>query len=85
MKSSNSKTKKEIIKSGPYKGWTKEAYDSFRDYQIKYYKEHYRTFSVKFNRENDKEVIDFLESKENIAAWVREAVKKELSSKDNKK
>ena len=86
MKSSDSKKeKKQARRSKPYSEWTKEAYDSFRDYQIKYYKENYRTFTIKFSRDRDGDVIDYLESQENIANWVREKARKDLARLEKKK
>ena len=86
MKSSDSKKeKKQVRRSKPYSEWTKEAYDSFRDYQIKYYKENYRTFAIKFSRDKDGDVIDYLESQENIANWVREKARKDLARLEKKK
>ena len=86
MKSADSKkTNKPAKRSKPYSEWTKEAYDSFRDYQIKYYKENYRTFAIKFSREKDADIIAYLESQENIANWVREKAKKDIAKEKNKK
>ena len=85
MKSGDSKnTNKQTRRSKPYSEWTKEAYDNFRDYQIKYYKENYRTFTIKLNRDKDRDIVDYLESQENIANWVRETVRKQIN-KDLKK
>ena len=85
MKSDDSKnTNKQTRRSKPYSEWTKEAYDNFRDYQIKYYKENYRTFTIKLNRDKDRDIVDYLESQENIANWVRETVRKQIN-KDLKK
>ena len=86
MKSADSKkTSKPAKRSKPYSEWTKEAYDSFRDYQIKYYKENYRTFAIKFSREKDADIITYLESQENIANWVREKAKKDIEKLNKKK
>ena len=85
MKSGDSKnTNKQTRRSKAYSEWTKEAYDNFRDYQIKYYKENYRTFTIKLNRDKDGDIVDYLESQENIANWVRETVRKQIN-KDLKK
>ncbi len=86
MKSADSKKKSKPAKrSKPYSEWTKEAYDSFRDYQIKYYKENYRTFAIKFSREKDADIIAYLESQENIVNWVREKAKKDIARQNRKK
>ncbi len=86
MKSGDSKnTNKQTRRSKPYSEWTKEAYDNFRDYQIKYYKENYRTFTIKLNRDKDGDIVDYLESKENIANWVREKARKDLARLEKKK
>ena len=85
MKANDSKKETKARRSKPYSEWTKEAYDSFRDYQIKYYKENYRTFAIKFSRDKDSDIIEYLESQENIANWVREKARKDIDRLNRKK
>jgi len=86
MKSADSKkTRTPTKRAKPYNEWTKEAYDNFRDYQIKYYKENYRTFAIKFSRDKDSDVIEYLESQENVANWVREKARKDIDRLNRKK
>lgn len=71
-------------RSTAYRNWTKEAYDNFRDYQLKYYKQNCRTFSLRYNRFKDGDVVDFLEAEGNVADFVRQAVRKAIKEKEEK-
>ena len=72
-------------KPKPYSEWTKESYDKFRDYQVQYYKEHYRTFAIKLSKDKDGEVVEYLENLDNISGFVRDAVKKQIAKDKRKK
>lgn len=72
-------------KAKPYSEWTKESYDKFREYQVKYYKEHYRTFVIKLSKEQDGEIVEYLENLDNVAGFVRDAVRKQIAKEKRKK
>ena len=78
MNSTDAKPKRKR-KPKPYSEWTKESYDKFRDYQVQYYKEHYRTFAIKLSKDKDGEVVEYLENLDNISGFVRDAVKKQIA------
>ncbi len=77
--------KKNSKRASPYNKWTDEAYKRFRDYQIEYYKENYRSFTIKYKRGKDDDVINFLESLDNISEWVRKMVRKEIDNNNKSK
>ena len=78
---SNKNKERSVDKARPYNTWAKESYDKFRDYQVNYYKENYRTFAIKLNREKDPDVIEFLENVESIPQFVRKAVRAEIKNR----
>ncbi len=83
-------TKPKLIKKRnkvitPAREWTKEAFQSYREYQIKYNKENYRTFAVRLNREKDAELIDWFESQENFADYIRGLGQKDMNRKKSRK
>ena len=45
-----------------------------------YQKTHYRTFAVKFDRIKDKEIIDYIISKDNQVDYIRQLVKDDLKN-----
>lgn len=61
--------------------WTREAFDSYREYQIRYTKENYRTFTFRLNRERDAELIEWFESQDNFANYIRELGQKDMKKK----
>lgn len=83
MKSTESKVvrkKGKVITSS--RTWTKEQYKAFKAYQQEYYKDHYRSFNVRFSREKDGDIIEKFESQDNLIAYLRELVRKDI--KENK-
>ena len=86
MKSTESrviKKRNKVITSS--REWTKEAYEQYRDYQINYAKENYRTFAFRLNREKDADLIEYFESKDNFADFIRYLGNKELKKEKGKK
>lgn len=83
-------TKPKLIKKRnkvitPAREWTKEAFESYREYQIRYTRENYRTFALRLNREKDADLIDWFESQENYADYIRELGRKDMEKKKNRK
>lgn len=49
-----------------------------RDYDIKYMREKCRMVRLQLNRENDKDIVEHLESKDNINAYLKELIRKDM-------
>ena len=83
-------TKPKLIKKRnkvitPARVGTKEAFESYREYQIRYTRENYRTFALRLNREKDADLIDWFESQENFADYIRELGRKDMEKKKDRK
>ncbi|MBQ6148496.1 MAG: hypothetical protein IJI83_03005 [Oscillospiraceae bacterium] len=80
MKSTESKIvrrKGKVITSS--RTWGKETFKAFREYQVKYYKENYRTFALRFNKEVDGDIIAFYESQDNLTDFLRQLTRREMA------
>ena len=83
-------TKPKLIKKRnkvitPSKVWTKEAFESYREYQTRYTKENYRTFAFRLKRDGDGDLIEWFESQENLADYIRELGRKDMEEKKSHK
>lgn len=50
----------------------------YQDYNINYVKANIRQFMLKVNRKLDPEMVDFLESKDNVQAYLKELIKADM-------
>lgn len=83
----HSTTKKAVkSKNGIYANgriWTPEQYDRFRKYQVAFTKKHYRTFAIRFARDTDADIIEYLEKQDNVVEYLRKIIR--ADNKKNKK
>ena len=78
MKSTKSKVSKKgemIVSAG--RTYSPEALKKFRQYQTKYEKENYRRISLRI-RSTETELIEWLESQENVMEYIRSVVKADM-------
>ena len=47
---------------------------------ISYIKNNYRRWEIKVHKEHDPEMVAFLESKENVQAYIKELIKKDMEN-----
>ena len=50
-------------------------------YQTDYVKKTYRQFMLKINRGTESDIMDWLESQENVQAYLKELVRKDMKRK----
>ena len=50
----------------------------YQDYNTSYVKANIRQFMLKVNRKLDPEMVDFLESKDNVQAYLKELIKADM-------
>lgn len=70
-----------------YKSLSHQEKTKFLTYQKEYVKEHYRTYLIRMNVEDDAEIIAWLEAQENKSDYVRQCVseaRKRALKKDSK-
>ena len=48
--------------------------------QCRYIKKSYRRFEVRVHKEHEKEMYEFVESKENVQAYIKELIKKDMEN-----
>lgn len=53
---------------------TPEAYKRFRKYQNSFIKKNYKTYLLRFSKSNDDDIIEILESQNNCAEFLRQAI-----------
>lgn len=59
-----------------------EQRDHWNRYNSAYSKEHYKTYTVKFNRQQDKDVIDFLnQNSKSITATLKTIIREYLKTR----
>lgn len=56
------------------RSWKTESLKNYRKKQQEFVKDTYRSFSIKLNRVKDKELIDYIESKDNATAYLKQLV-----------
>ena len=49
-------------------------------YEIQYIRENQRQFMLKVNRKIDPDMIDWLESKENVQSYLKDLIRKDMES-----
>ena len=50
------------------------------EYQKRYVKDHYTNFNIVMKRDEDKELIEHLKTKENKSAYIKELVRKDMKN-----
>ena len=55
-----------------------KTYRKTRDYQNAYKKEHYKMVTFKFNKQNDADIIEKIDSVENKLDYIRELVRADI-------
>lgn len=61
----------------------KNTYQRKLDYNNNYNRENYRSFSIRYSRSNEKDIIDWLEGKEGVKSYITELIRKDM--KKNRK
>lgn len=54
--------------------WTEDQLSSYRQYQTSYIKEKYRTFVLRFSKTKDKDIIEYIESKKEATAYIKDLI-----------
>ena len=54
--------------------YSEDAYKKYRRYQDSYNKENYRRFGIKLRKDSDKELIEWLESKDNVTHYLKQLI-----------
>ena len=57
----------------------KTAYKEKLDYNNAYNRSHYRSFSFRFNKQSESEIIEWLESKESTKQYILNLIKEDLN------
>lgn len=69
----------------PYRVFNEEAYEHFLKYKQNYDKKRYRRYSFRLVNQNDGDLIDFLESHDQVSNYIKNLViadmKKEVKAK----
>jgi len=55
-----------------------------KQYEIDYIKQNQRQFMLKVNRKTDPDMVDWLESQENVQAYLKDLIRKDMESRTNK-
>ena len=55
-----------------------------KQYEIDYIKQNQRQFMLKVNRKTDHDMVDWLESQENVQAYLKDLIRKDMESRTNK-
>ena len=58
--------------------WSKESFESYRNYQKQYNKEHYRQIIIRLNNETDKDLIEWLSSQSNLAGYIKKIAREDM-------
>lgn len=61
------------------KMWSKKSYMHFRQYQTEYNKKRYRMFGIRMLNDADKDLIKYLESKDNLNDYMKDLIRKDLN------
>lgn len=65
---------------------TKQQYDNYREYQNDFMKDTYKTYAIKFNRDKDKDVLEYLSTKDSVTGFIRQCIVEYMEKeKENKK
>lgn len=55
-----------------------------KKYEIDYIKQNQRQFMLKVNRKTDPDMVDWLESQENVQAYLKDLIRKDMEARTNK-
>lgn len=58
--------------------WNEETLKKFRKYQNAFIRNTYQAYTVRFNKEKDSDVIDFLEKKGKITDYIRKLIEADM-------
>lgn len=64
---------------------TKQQYDNYREYQNGFIRDTYKTYAIKFNKDKDKEVLEYLYTKESPTKFIRQCIIEYMEKEKNKK
>lgn len=62
--------------------WNEESLKKFREYQNAFIKNTYKAYTIRFNREKEKNIIDFLEKKGKTTDYIRKLIEKDLEKEE---
>lgn len=68
-----------------YNSLTHKEKKEFLTYQKEYVKEHYRTYLIRMNYEDDAEIIDWLEKQDNKSEYIRQCLQECMKRSSKKK
>lgn len=54
--------------------YSETEYKKYRQYQDSYNKKNYRRFGIKLRKDSDKELIEWLESKDNVTHYLKQLI-----------
>lgn len=76
MKSTKNKKRKVAGTEDKYrknnKIWSEKTLEWYRAYQRDYHKNRLRQFTIRYDRINEKKLIEYLESQENVTKYLKE-------------
>lgn len=61
------------------KSTDKQAYENKLAYNNEYNRKNYRSFSIRFNREDEKKIIKWLEKKKNIKQYLKTLIVRDMN------
>ncbi len=61
------------------KSTDKQAYENKLAYNNEYNRKNYRSFSIRFNREDEKKIIKWLEKKTNLKQYLKSLIIKDMN------
>lgn len=80
--------KKAIEKDGVvYTGgrlYKKESLEKFKRYQQQYIKDTYRRFTIRLRLEDDKEMIEYVSSKDSFNDYIRKLIEADMEKQEKK-
>lgn len=62
--------------------WKKDDLKAFRKYQTSFLSDRYRTFVVRMAKLKDADVIEFMESKDNLTGFLRDILRKKMAEEN---
>ena len=85
-KVSTYKVKKKVLDDGSVidaqgKKWSEKSYAHMRQYQTKYNRSKYRMYCIRFRREIDTEIIEYLNALDSVNEYITDLIKKDLKKK----
>lgn len=61
------------------KSTDKQAYENKLAYNNEYNRKNYRSFSIRFNREDEKKIIKWLEKKKNLKQYLKTLIVRDMN------